>query len=761
MTPTRNHRLLAGVALATLTLAALPAAAQTNATRPAPTPSAQTPQPTAPAATSSGGDSTAASVAEVVVTAQKRTERLLDVPASVSVLDPGALADQGLNRIQDYAERVPGLSLTSARTGLTQITLRGITTGPAQSASSTSFYLDEAPVGSVNAYAGGSQVTPDLDPSDLSRIEVLKGPQGTLYGAGAVGGLVKFVTTAPNYTQASGRISVAGEGVDGGDGGYSVRGAFSAPLVEDKLAIRASAFSRQDPGYIDNVVNGKKDINDVKVQGGRVALDAKLDPRTTVELSAFIQDTRSDGQNTADVNYPTRRPLFRDLTASRYAPEPGEQKLELVNATVKTGVGAFDITSSSTYQIFKNKVFVDGTAGYGALLGAVLRTPNLGITFDQSEKTERFSQELRADSHLFDGKLDYQLGFYFTHENDSNKIPSFTPFSTVTGAMLTLPNIISASIVSKYTEYSVFVNATYHFTDQLKLLAGVRVSHDEQHYDQDYSGLLVGPRRVNLGQESADEATFLVSPQYQITRDQLLYLRISSGYRPGGPNATPPATVAAAPNTFAPDTLTSYEVGYKASLLDRKLTVEAAGFYTEWDDIQIQTSAGGFNFFVNGGSATSRGGEITARYTPFHRFTLGLNGAYTDAHLTTDAPAAGGKDGDRLPFVPHVSGSVTADYSHDLAADFVGVLNGSVNYVGDRRSDYSGRGGIDVPDFVTVDLRAAVEHGPWELSIYGKNLNNSRGLLALASRGLTPTANPFAAAYIQPLTVGAELSLRF
>ena len=308
----------------------------------------------------------------------------------------------------------------------------------------------------------------------------------------------------------------------------------------------------------------------------------------------------------------------------------------------------------------------------------------------------------------------------------------------MSGATLPLPNIISAFIVSKYTEYSGFVNATYHFTDKLKLLAGVRVSHDEQHYDQNYSGLLVGAARVNLGTESSDVATFLVSPQYEISRDQLLYLRISSGYRPGGPNAVPPPSVAAAPTTFQPDTLTSYEVGYKASLLDRKLTVETAGFYTQWDDIQIQTSAGGFNFFVNGGSATSRGGEITARYTPFTRFTLGLNGAYTDA-----------------------SGSVTADYSHDLFADFTGVLNGSVNYVGDRRSDYSGRGGIDVPAFVSVDLRAAVEHGPWELSIYGKNLNDSRGLLALASRGLTPTANPCAAAYIQPRTIGAELSLRF
>lgn len=756
---TRRGGLLGGVASVAI-LVAVPGLAWAQASGPDSTAPTAARGPQTPDAAAIPPADQGAQVGEVVVTAQKRSERLLDVPASVSVVDPASLAPQGLVQFQDYAARVPGLSLTSTRTGSTQVTLRGITTGPAQSASSTAFYIDEAPIGSVNAYAGGSSVTPDLDPSDLSQVEVLKGPQGTLYGAGAVGGLVKFITAAPNFDTVSGHLSASGTTVAHGDEGYAVRGNINVPLVTDRVVLRASGFSREDPGYIDNRLGGTN-VNDAKVRGGRAAVTAKLTDKTTLDVSAFIQDTRTNGLNTVDSTYPSRAPIFGPYTQSRATAEPGEEQLHVYNATLKSQVGVFDLTSSSTYQVIKNKISTDGTAGYGALLGVVLRTPNLGIRTVQTEKTERFSQELRADSKLFDGRFEYQLGFYYTHENDSNKVPAFQPFSTVTGAPIALPNIISAAIVSKYTEFSGFANATYHFTDKLKLLAGVRYSHDEQPYDQDYSGLLVGARRVNIASDTDSVATFLVSPQYEIARNNLVYLRISSGYRPGGPNAVPPPTVATAPNTFQPDTLTSYEVGYKGALFDRRLTLEIAGFYTDWDNIQIQTSAGGFNFFVNGGSASSRGGEITARLTPLRGLTLGLNGSYIDAVLTSSAPAAGGVDGDRLPFVPHVSGSVTADYTRRLVEGWDLLLDGSVNYTGSRRSDYTLRANDEVPSFTTVNLRIGVEHNDWGFSLYAKNVNDSRGIVALASRGLTPTANPFAASIIQPRLIGAEVSYKF
>jgi iron complex outermembrane recepter protein len=214
----------------------------------------QAPAP-APAATDAEAQDTAA--ADIIVTATKANERLLDVPASVSVVSATDLLEQGAVRFTDYAAQVPGLSLTSARQGVTQVVVRGITTGAAQPGSTTAFYVDEAPVGSVNAYTGGNAITPDLDPSDLSQVEVLKGPQGTLYGAGAVGGLLKFTTATPDFNDLAGRASVGLNGVSGGGKlGYAARAALNVPLVTDRLTFRASGFYRFDPATSTTSIRG-------------------------------------------------------------------------------------------------------------------------------------------------------------------------------------------------------------------------------------------------------------------------------------------------------------------------------------------------------------------------------------------------------------------------------------------------------------------------------------------------------------------------
>jgi len=704
---------------------------------------------------------------DIVVTAQKRSERLQDVPASVSVVSAGDLTKQGAVRFSDYATRVPGLSLTSVRTGQSQVTLRGITTGAAQSASSTGYYIDEAPIGSVNAYTGGSTTTPDLDPSDLSQIEVLKGPQGTLYGAGAVGGLLKFVTTSPSFTDLEARISGGVTDVAKGGMGYSGRGVVNVPLVSDQLAVHVSGFYRRDGGYIDNVNGriGREDINHATVRGGRAVLAMKLGPDVRIDLSAIGQDTRTFGLNTVDVDAVTLRPLFGDLTQNRNVREDAFIKFRLYNATVRADLGAIDLVSSTTYQHTSLSQVTDATRSFGALLGGLFGIPTLGVRQNQNTRTERWSEELRANATgVASGLVDLQAGFYWTRENDSNRIPTFDPFLTNTGAAVSLPNLVTASILSTYEEYSLFGNATVHFTPKFDVIGGVRYSHDKQDYFQDYAGLIVGARRVNTGKEKADIATFLVSPRYKISDNAMLYGRVASGYRPGGPNAVPPPSVFVAPDTFAPDRLTQYEVGFKGQTADRMVSIDAALFYTDWKDIQIQTSAAGFNFFVNGGKARSQGAEVTLRVAPVRGLNLGLNSAYTDAKLTTAAPAAGGIDGDRLPYVPKFSGALTADYAIPMTGTMQANIGGSVNYVGSRQSDYSQRFAKRLGDYTTVDLRAGISDGAWSLSAFARNLTDKRAINVVAPAGLAPSntaGQVYGASYIQPRTIGAELALRF
>jgi len=704
--------------------------------------------------------------AEIVVTATKTSERLIEVPASVSVVTATDLTKGGIVRFADYAAKVPGLSLTSGRTGITQVTLRGITTGAAQPGSTTGYYIDEAPVGSVNAYTGGNAITPDLDPSDLAQIEVLKGPQGTLYGAGAVGGLLKFATTPSDLNEFSARLSAGATSVRRGDGGFSGRGVINIPLIEDGLAVHGSAFYRRDAGYVDNINPRipQRDVNYAQIRGGRAVVNAKLGPAVRIDVSALLQDTTTNGTNTVDVDAATLAPIYGYLQQNRFIRDSCYNRFRLYNATIRANLGNVDLLSSTTYQRIFYQELSDSTRGFGAALGPLFGLGNtLGVRINTIKATQRWSQEARASSNgLFDGLLDLQAGFYWTRETDRNQIPNIDTFSTVTGATLPLPALAIAKIDSKYQEYSFYGSARVHLGETFDVLGGLRYSHDKQTYLQDYQGLIVGPRLIVPGSEKANITTYMISPRARLSDNLTIYGRVASGYRPGGPNPAPPT--GNVPLTFQPDKLTQYEVGLKAQTADRALSVDAALFYTKWNNIQIQTSAGGFNFLVNGGAAKSQGGEVTLRYKPVIGLIIGANAAYTDAKLTTAAPAAGGVDGDRLPYVPRWTGSLSADYSTALSDAVELTAGASVNYVGNRITDYANKFPKRLNGYATVDLRAGLDFGEWSLSAFAKNVGDRRAYNVVIAQALAPSATPgafYAASVIQPRTVGAELSIKF
>jgi iron complex outermembrane receptor protein len=753
--------LLAGVALAVVAAPAAFAAPAVPATAPA----AEADQ----------------NVADIVVTAQKRPERLQEVPASISVVTATDLTKQGAVRFADYASQVPGLTFTSGRNGITQVVLRGISTGANQPGSTTGFYVDEAPIGSVNAYTGGNGITPDLDPATLGQIEVLKGPQGTLYGAGAVGGLLKFNTLSPSFNDIKGGASFGVNSVESGGFGWAGRGSVSVPIIKDVLAIQASGFYRHDAGYIDQVNSriAHADANGANVKGGRVALAAKLGPGVRLDLSALLQDTTSNGSNIVDVDAVTLKPLYGDLTQRRYTPEVDHIRLRVYNATLHADLGRVNLVSSTTDQRIYYGDIGDATLTYAPIVRAVgplfgyAAPADLGMRLNTFKHTARWSEELRATSNgLFDGLLDLQAGVYWTREKDQNQITGVDDFSTTTGAPIAgLPSFVVAKIDSTYEEVSGFANARVHFGSKFDILGGIRYSHEKQTFLQDYRGQLIqivtGFARSQLlapGTEKHSVATWLVSPRYRISDDLMVYARAASGYRPGGPNPAPPSNVAVVPSTFAPDKLTQYEVGFKATALDRALTFDAALFYTDWNDIQIQTSAGGFNFLVNGGKARSKGGEASLRYQPVRGLVLGANVNYTDAKLASDAPAAKGVKGDRIQYVPHWAGSLTADYSVPLDSVVKWTMGGSVNYVGSRLSDFSGNFPKALPHYTTVDLRTGLDFGRFTISAFARNLTDKRAIIVA---GTETTANnntagsPYGAAFLQPRTIGVEAAIRF
>ncbi|MES3021587.1 MAG: TonB-dependent receptor [Pseudomonadota bacterium] len=698
---------------------------------------------------------------KVIVTAQKREQAALDVPGSVASVNAERLARDGKVRLEDYVAAVPGLSISSYRQGFTQVILRGITTGVAQSAATTAFYIDEAPIGSVNAYTLGSSITPDLDPAELQRIEVLKGPQGTLYGAGAMGGMVRYVTAPADFRKLRGSVTLGGTRVDGGANGSSGRASLNVPFADNTMALRFSAFSRTDGGFIDTT-KGREDINKSKVSGGRVAFTWLLNNNWKLNAFALTQKVDSQGTAMEDVDAKTLQPLYGEYKQQTFVPESSFAHLNVANATLSGTVGPFDLVSSTTWQDIKTRTATDNTYGFGAALGAVLGIPDLGIVGDHYAGTKRLSQEVRLRANAFNERLQYEGGVYYTTEDSSTLIPTPTPFSSTTGAPYQLPEIARAAIVSSYKEYSVFANATYSLTPKVDLQAGLRYGSDDQDYEQAYQGLLVGPVPLVFASGAKNsKSTYLLTASYKPSPTDALYARVSSGYRAGGPNAIPPAAVVNAAQSFRPDTLTSMEAGYKAVFAGGKLSFEGAVFSTKWKDIQISTSAAGFAYFVNGGTASSRGAEAALVYYPLPGLSLRAAAGYTKAVLDEDAPDAGGLAGDRLPFVPEITSSVGANYRWAPMPGWQASFGGSVDYTGERRSDFSARAPIDVPTFKTFNLSGGLEKGNWRLSVYGKNLGNARGITYIKSRSLALDANPLAAGMIAPRTLGAEVNYRF
>ena len=704
---------------------------------------------------------------EILVTANKRSERLIDVPAPVTALGADQLTRTQAVRLEDFAAQVPGLNLIANRPGETQIVLRGITTGSPIS-STVAIYVDDTPYGSSTSQALGGFLNPDLDPSDVERIEVLRGPQGTLYGASALGGLLKYVSKSPDLGKVAGRIELGGNAVAKGGDGYSVRGMINVPIINDTLALRVSGYKRRDAGFIDDTQLGVNNINKTDIYGGRAALLWRPTDQLSIDLTATLQNLNGDGSSEEDIILTGRKVTARtgDLEHARFTFEPRTVRYRLYGGTINYDLGGVRFVSVTSHSTLVQHGITDQTYQSGALLGALLGAPGVGFSVGSDIDLSKFTQEVRLESDT-SGPLEWRIGAYFTHERVNRHQPS-RAFFYANQSTIPLPApVYFADLYSKYTEYAGFADVTYHLTDSLSLSGGLRYSTNDQGYHQTTGGLAVGPTTSLANTSSDNSVTYQVSAKYKINDDNMLYARVASGYRPGGPNALTPALAAAGvPAEFGPDTLTNYDIGYKASLLDRKLTLDISAFYIDWKDIQILTNFGGFTSAGNGGTARSYGFEASAAWKPVRGLNLSANVAYTDATLTKDAPGVNGFDGDRLPSVPKWAGGLSADYDFPLSAKVGAFVGGGLHAVGARRAGFiTGSPATfsrpTMPSYTTVDLRTGVELGGYSLTVYAKNVGDKRGLNYITSLNGNSYSAPFTASVIQPRTIGVSFVANF
>lgn len=704
------------------------------------------------------------SIEKIVVTATKRNERLQDVPLSMEVLDAKQLAENGKNKLADYFAEIPGLSYVSSAMSST-IVMRGVGTDAGIGTRPTSgVTIDDVPYGS----ATNTGVIPDLDPSDIQQIEVLRGPQGTLYGASSMGGLVKYVSVDPNASYATGRLEVGGSSVAHGGNGYSVRASGNVPVSED-FALRASAFKREDPSFVTNTRDGSD--NSVKSKGGRVAMIWYPSETVTIRSSAMFQNTAQDNTATVDVT-PELQPVYDDYQHNRMVGTDsyeGQTRFYTTKITGDLGWGTLDSITGYTEHRAAAKQDVGYTSigilapMFAGMMG--LDYEEAGAFIDNRYDEDKLSQEFRLSSKD-DVRLQWQVGLFYTRE-DVNSTQNFYLGDNVTGNYFAASPLLISMGDDRYRETAVFGNTTYKITDKLDVTIGGRFSKYKMDGDSTTGGMLVDADETY---ETYDDNifTYLLSSRYHFDEEMMMYARIASGYRAGGSNGN---LVPGIPAGYDSDKLVSYELGFKGGFFDSALTLNATAYYIDWSDLQISQVdlTYGSNYTTNAGKAASQGLELSLGYNFLEDWQFNASYAYTDASLAEDIPGyvdgstAYGKDGDRMPFSAKNSGTASLSHNFDLGNGMLLSFSGNVTYMGDRYMQFTQSSAISrihLPSYTTVGLSSTLSYDNWALTLYANNLFDKEGYISANRRG-TATATDdvnYGAVVIQPQTVGLTLS---
>jgi outer membrane receptor protein involved in Fe transport len=716
----------------------------------------------------------------IIVTAQKRTQVLIDVPQSVTVVPGATLEQQHATSFQDYLKLVPGLDLNQSRPGEGRLILRGINTGGV--ASTVGIYVDETPFGSSSGLVNGAVLAGDFDTFDLSRIEVLRGPQGTLYGASSLSGVLRFVTNAPSTAAFELRGRAGVEAVKGGDLGYNADAVVNVPLGPT-IAFRASGNYRKDAGFIDSIGTGgsdvAKNINGDRSYGGRASLLFKPSDAASIRLSAIAQNIDANAPSVIEADPVTLRPLH-GLTQSQFVPQFSNLHYRVYNGTGSFDLGFASLTSSTSYATQKQHERIDFTFALSPFLRAALKLPPNEFFEAQDTNLNKFTQEIRlsSQSHL----LDWLVGGYYTNEKGLID-QSFVAVTPGTLTPLALPFTLgTANVTSKYRELAGFADATFHFGPQFDLELGGRYSHNRQSAHEMTNGVLAGgaPKDFPIARSSENVFTYSLAPKFKPNKNTSIYARVAKGFRPGGPNVLPAGVTIPpdVPRIFHSDSVISYEAGVKAQSADQRFSIDAAAFHINWKNIQLFTVVSGFGVNANGSSAKSDGFEFTAAARPIAGLTLSANGAYTDARLTGSTPmSVGGRDGDQLPFTPKFTLSLNGDYGWHVGPRTRAHVGASWRHVSGQTAGYD----IDfvtahgrqrhVPSYNVVDLNAGVDLGRFDIEAYVKNLGNSHGITsttALTVFGASPdTGFPLypggaiGTGIIRSRTIGVTLGIHY
>ncbi|HEY3786125.1 MAG TPA: TonB-dependent receptor [Steroidobacteraceae bacterium] len=725
------------------------------------------------------------SVQEVVVTANKLNARnVLDVPISIQAISGDSLRAAGSSGFLDIANKIPGLAIEDQGLGDRKYVIRGInSTGDA----TAGIYYDEAVISGSNANDGGG-LQSDIKLYDLDHIEVLRGPQGTLYGASSMSGTIRFVTRKPDLNNFGGYAAAEISGTEHGGGNNAVNGAINLPIIDGQLALRAVGWSLNDSGYIDQLRVGTiglvRGVNDDDARGGRVSLryqpfdDLTLDATYTSQTESSNGSARYTPAGQTSTGTPGTGFEGCDLCNTDVNFSPSEDKLQVysLTGTYKFQYGTITATTNQYNRSFT--LWFDTSVGL-EVFGIPFPTESI-----EPQQRDLNSSEIRYASN-FDFPVNFVTGIYRQHESNDLSVESVKtnglgvpagPFSSSNSDdALSNPNgntVFGRDDDRRTTQWAGFGEATWKVTPKLSVVGGVRYFTETldgiQVQTHPFGGFVGGGNVAPIidPTEKFSKTTFKFNVSYDFSPSLLAYALASSGFRSGGLN-TESEPFEPIPGSFRPDSLWNYEAGAKGRLFEGRLDYQLDAYVIMWHDIQVRetTADGSFNFIGNAGDAIVKGMEFEFDAHPIESVTASIAGSYQDAHLQHGATAeqfAGnptlGLTGGTIPEVPRFQFSAELKYTHALTDRLIGEGAADLNYRGHTNSSFA-TDPFNVPlgSYSLLNLRAGLSSGPWTANVFVRNATNKRAeISALVSQG-----NPLQLFTVRPRTIGVNVTRTF
>jgi iron complex outermembrane recepter protein len=731
--------------------------------------------------------------ADIVVTATRRESSIQDVAAGIQVLDGKTIDQLSLDSFEEFVPSIAGIGFTQSGSGTAQLGLRGVSNvtggdfGVGDSVSTVGLYFDDVPI-------QGGVTLPDIALYDLVQVEVLKGPQGTLFGEGAMGGVIRLIPNKPRLDAFEARGDATLSSTESGGENYQIRGVINIPIVNDRLGLRLSGTYKRDEGYIDNVATGATNINDNKVWSIRAALRAQLADTVGIDLLYLHDKGRLDGLN----NF---IPQLGDLVIEAFENRFNETNRDLFAGTVNIDLGEVARFTSVTSYFDDRRDFAERfplnlnflvplLTGGVAVPAPGSRAENLLTTAVQ----KTFTQEIRLVSSG-DGPFRWVLGGFYRDRDSvsetatlADAAPSINaaltarlgagaarflfPASGTPGTITIAPFLpaFERTADEAFKQKAIYGEANYELADKLRLTFGVRY-YDERvslsELTTGYGPIAVFTRPRNRQEIKNDGFLFKGGLDYRVNDDVLLYTVASEGFRSGGPNlnaSTDPT--GSIPFAFGSDSLWNFEGGFKTSWLDRRVTLNGAVYYQDWKDVQsralvsVPLSPGApptvLGFIGQGADARVIGGEIELKGRPADWLDFGGALSVNDTEVTRVRPGSTLRVGDTLPRAPKLSGSAYVQVTRPLSGSLSGFARFDFQHVGEQ-IDSTGTPPVKIDELNVGRLRLGAYTKRFGVDVFVDNLWDTRPVLGRLLNFTSPISQLNPVSSIRPRTIGVTL----